>query len=304
MSFSASQRRALGMSGIDVPPIMFGSAALAALANVPRVVPEQRKLAICGEWFRNVEPPVFIDAAWEQGDGMALEVLGRMLRRLDVAPDEVAVHLTLDSDRIDDCWNKSRLLLGSEYQPMLVSVFNADDTAWRAISQRKSAGAVRGAGIATSDLRTVDRLSPQPDWVLLTSGFSLMRHGSDLVNRMAELARERFPIIVSRLFDSGFLVGGNCLDGRVVSIDDPANRSLLAWRTSFVALCHGHGVRPAHACIQFALSGPGVAALLVHSSYPERVAANIDSVLQKVPGTFWASMKEEGLLAADYPLGA
>jgi D-threo-aldose 1-dehydrogenase len=68
-----------------------------------------------------------------------------------------------------------------------------------------------------------------------------------------------------------------------------------------VALCHGHGVTPTQACIQFALAGPGVVAVLLNSSHPDRVAENVGSVQRLVPDLFWASMKEEGLLAAGYP---
>jgi D-threo-aldose 1-dehydrogenase len=118
---------------------------------------------------------------------------------------------------------------------------------------------------------------------------------------MAELEARQIPIIVSGVFDGGFLVGGNRLDGRVLSAEDPADRSLLTWRTSFAALCHGHGVTPAQASIQFALSGPGVVAVVLNSSHPDRAADNIAFVERTVPDAFWASMKEEGLLAADYP---
>ncbi len=118
------------------------------------------------------------------------------------------------------------------------------------------------------------------------------------------MTERQIPIVVSGVFDGGFLVGGNCLDGCVLDAVDPANRAWLAWRTSFAALCHGHGVTPAQACIQFALSGPGVVAVVLDSSHPDRVAENVNSVLRKVPDAFWASMKEEGLLAAEYPLGA
>src|SRR5438105_11629397 len=103
-------------TGLVVPPIVSGTAAL---ANVPTVIPEQRKLAICGEWFRHVEPPVFVDVAYKDGDGLALEVLGRMLRRLEVSGDEVIVHLTVGPNQPITVWEKSCRLLGSEYRPKL-----------------------------------------------------------------------------------------------------------------------------------------------------------------------------------------
>jgi D-threo-aldose 1-dehydrogenase len=44
-----------------------------------------------------------------------------------------------------------------------------------------------------------------------------------------------------------------------------------------------------------------VVAVLINSSHPDRVAENSESVQRTVPDPFWASLKEEGLLAADYP---
>jgi D-threo-aldose 1-dehydrogenase len=286
------------INGLSVRPIIFGTAAL---GNVPRVIPEQRKLEICGEWFKHFEPPVFIDAAYRHGDGLALEVLGRMLHRLDVEGNEVVIHLTLDADRVAEEWEKSCRLLGSEYRPKLISICGTNENAWRAGCELKAAGQVLGAGVATKDFDALNSLEPSVGWMVLTGGFTPMRHSAELLRSMAELSARQIPILVSDVFDGGFLVGNNHFDGRVLNADDPADRSLLAWRTSFVALCHGHGVTPAHACIQFTLSGPGVIAVMVNSSHSDRVAENAISVQLLVPDIFWASMKEEGLLAADYP---
>jgi D-threo-aldose 1-dehydrogenase len=298
MNISAGQRRPFGALGLTIPPIVFGTAAL---GNVPQVIPEQRKLEICGEWFQHVAPPVFIDTAYRHGDGLALEVLGRMLHRLDLEGGEVVIHLTLDADRVADDWEKNCRLLGSKYRPKLVSVCDADENAWRAVGELKSAGLVLGAGVATRDFGALVSLAPSPDWMVLTGGLTLMRHPAGLLASMAELAARQIPIIVSGVFDGGFLVGNNRLDGLLLSAEDPADRSLLTWRTAFVALCHGHGITPAQACIEFALLQPGVVAVLLNSSHPDRVAENASYVQRLVPDLFWASMKEEGLLATDHP---
>lgn len=311
MSILRDQHRPFGKTELAVPPIVFGTAAL---GNASRVIPDQTKLAICGEWFREVAPPVFIDAAYQHGNGMALEVLGRALRRLDVAGDEVVVSLELDGgqsphggeqpkrERIMECWEKSCRLLGDEYRPKLVSICDVDDDTWRSVSELKAAGRVLGAGIVATDWRVSEILavSYEPDWITLASGCSLMRHSREMLAFMGDLARRQIPIVVGGLFEGGFLVGGNRLDGRLMSTEDPANRSLFAWRKAFVALCDGHGISPAHACIQFAVSAPGVVAVRLDSSYPDRVTENVDWVCQKVPESFWTSMKEEGLLTGDY----
>jgi D-threo-aldose 1-dehydrogenase len=91
------------------------------------------------------------------------------------------------------------------------------------------------------------------------------------------------------------------LDGLPASAEDEAQRGLLAWRKAFVALCDGHGIMPAHACIQFALSVPGIVAVQLDSSQLDRVAANIRSGFVDMPANFWMSMIEEGLLETDVP---
>jgi D-threo-aldose 1-dehydrogenase len=294
---SQSQRRLLGFTGLKAPPIFFGTAAL---ANLPRVIPEQRKLAICGEWFRNVEPPVFIDVAYQDGDGAALEVLSRMLRHLDVAASEVVVHLTLDSNRLFECWEKSCRLLGDDYRPQLVSSFGADVETYRKLGELKESEKVSGIGIVTKDWQLVSPLRFPVDWIVLLQGLSLMHHPAELVASMSDAAQRKVAIVLKGVFGGGFLVGENCLNGRAIDSGDPTNRSLFAWRTAFAALCHGHSVTPAHACIQFALSTPGVVSLALNSSYPDRVAENFASATKKVPAAFWDSMKEEGLLDSGY----
>jgi D-threo-aldose 1-dehydrogenase len=293
------QHQQLGKTGLQVPPVVFGTAAL---GNVGRVVTEQTKFAIIGEWFRHVRPPVLIEAAYEYGDGMALEVLGRVLRRLDVPSDEVIIQLTF-GERVAECWEKSCRLLGSAYRPKLVAVRNTDEGGRRLALELKHAGAVRGVGVVIPDWQALrDRAATiEADWITLAGGCSVMRHPPEAVALLAQLANRRIPVIAAGIFDCGFLVGGNRLDGRVLNADDPANRSLFAWRKAFVALCDGHGVSPAHACIQFALALPGVVAVRLDSSYADRVAANIGSAYAEVPENFWASMKEEGLLEVGFP---
>ena len=219
MTNVCDQHRPLGRTGLRLPPICFGSAAL---GNVNRVIPEQSKLSICGEWFRGVLPPVWIDADYRHGEGTALEVLGRMLRRLDVASDEVVVNLVLDGKQSSrqgfaECWEKSCLLLGNDYRPKLVSIDQPNDDAWRAASELKNAGEVAGVGIVVKDLQDATNLvsSLAPDWLTLAGGFTLMRQQAEAVALMSAAAEEQIPIVVAGVLEGGFLVGGNQLDGCV-----------------------------------------------------------------------------------------
>jgi D-threo-aldose 1-dehydrogenase len=291
------QRRTLGTTGLYLPRIVFGTAAL---GNVERVMTDQAKIALCGEFLRLLAPPVWIETSYAYGDGMALEVLGRALRKLDVTGDEVELQLTIDARHVSsiaECWERSCRLLG-DARPKLIAIGDADEGSWRVANDLKSAGEVRGIGLVASDWRCVkDSLTAfEPDWVMLR-GCTVMRHAHEILEFMSELAMNQIPIVLSGVFEGGFLVGANQLGGRTLRTEEASDRSPLAWRKAFVALCDGHGVSPSHACIRFALTAPGVDAVRLETSFADRVVQNINSLRQKVPESFWEAMKEEGLLS-------
>ncbi len=305
--------------------MVFGTCAL---GNVRRVITEQAKLAVCGEWFQRVAPPVFIDTSSQFGAGMALEAIGQALDRLEIPPDEVII-----SDRlpwtdgricyagIRESWEDDCRLLGGRHPPQIVSLLDPDKylavadacararrfqevlDAYRELSELKAAGKVAGVGVTATDWRVAQEIGEavELDWIMLIGCFTVMHHPSELCEFMGRLAKQQIAIIISAVFHGGFLVGGSEFDGHQVHADDPVNRSLFVWRKSFAALCHGHGITPAHACIQFALSAPGVVAVAVDTSRIDRIAENVESAITKVPAAFWASMKDERLLADDYP---
>jgi D-threo-aldose 1-dehydrogenase len=349
MKIPVDQYRPFGRTGLRIPPIVFGSSAL---GNAFQSIPEQTKLAIVGEWFRQVGPPVVIDAAGKYGAGLALEVLGRALNRFEISPGDVIINnklawkraprngdqpvfepgvwMNLQHDAqqcisyegILECWEEGCRLLGGRFVPQLASVHDPDEYlaaatsasdrdrrfdeilgAYRALGELKDAGLVLGIGVGAKDWRAVKQIdnAVQLDWVMLANSFTVMSHPPELIDFIAGLGQRQIPIINSAVFHSGFLVGGRYFDYRVVHPDNTADKPLFAWRKAFVALCEGHGVSPAHACVQFGLSAPGIIAVALNSRHPDRIAENIESVLKKVPASFWASMKEEGLLAEDYP---
>jgi D-threo-aldose 1-dehydrogenase len=349
MNIPVDQYRPLGKTGLRVPPIVFGSTSL---GNAFRAIPESTKRAICCEWFRHVSPPIFIDTAGKYGAGMALEVIGRVLNRLEIPQQDViisnklgwkraslsgpeptfepGVWMNLEHDAqqsisyqgIVECWEEGCQLLGGNHVPQLASVHDPDEylaaatsaadrdhrfqdilDAYRALGELKATGIVRGVGVGAKDWRSIVEIDKhiELDWVMFANSFTIMHHPPELLEFIASLAGRGIGIINSAVFHAGFLVGGRYFDYRVVSPDNPADRRLFAWRKAFVALCEGHGVTPAEACVEFALSAPGIAAVALNTSHPDRVAENVAMTLKKAPPAFWASMKEEGLLAADYP---
>lgn len=69
----------------------------------------------------------------------------------------------------------------------------------------------------------------------------------------------------------------------------------------FRALCNEHDVPPAVACIQFALSPPGVVSIALNTSQPDHVSRNVESIQTSVPAEFWSAAKIAGLIDSEYP---
>ena len=238
---------------------------------------------------------------------------------IDIQHDAVQ---RISYDGMHECWEEGCRLLGGNYRPQLVSVHDPDEYlaaaaspddrrrrfddilgAYRALAELKQRGEVRGVGVGAKDWRVVEAIDAavRLDWVMLANSFTVLRHPPELIAFMQGLAERGIAIVNSAVFHAGFLVGGKYFDYLVLDPDSDADRPLFAWRKSFVALCEAHGISPTHACIQFGLSGPGVVAVALNTSHADRIAQNVAAVVNPVPDQFWASMKEEGLLAEDCP---
>lgn len=146
-------RNPLGKSGLQVPPVIFGTSCL---GNLYQALPWETKRATVREFFRHVAPPVALDSAGKYGAGLALETIGRCVRELGIAPGQVLLSnklgwkrvplrgaeptfepgvwaglehdavQTLGADGIVECWRQGCELLGG-LRPALLSVHDPDE---------------------------------------------------------------------------------------------------------------------------------------------------------------------------------
>jgi D-threo-aldose 1-dehydrogenase len=237
---------------------------------------------------------------------------------IDIEHDAVQ---RISYDGILECWEESCMLLGG-YRPQLVSVHDPDEYlaaaaspeerksrfddilgAYRALAELKQQDQARAVGIGSKDWRVIEEVAAavELDWVMLAGSLTVMHHPPELLAFVAGLVEREIAIINSAVFHSGFLVGGKYFDYRVVSPENAVDRPLFAWRKSFVSIAAAHGISPMHACVQFGLNVPGVVAVALNTSHADRIQENVAAVAEPVPRQFWNSLKEEGLLAKDYP---
>jgi len=149
-----SKRNNFGKTGLQIPPIIFGTSAL---GNLYAAISEDIKLAIVGQCFEHVQQPVVFDSAGKYGAGLALEMLGKCLQKLRINPEDVIIsnklgwirtelktpeptfeqgvwhNLKNDAiqnisyDGIITCFEQGNELLGGIYKPQLVSVHDPDE---------------------------------------------------------------------------------------------------------------------------------------------------------------------------------
>lgn len=173
----------IGKTGVKIPPIIFGTSAL---GNLYTVLPFETKLEIVEKSIKHVPSPVVFDSAGKYGAGLALEILGKCLEELNIAPEDVVISnklgwkrvplttseptfeqgvwmgLTNDAkqdisyDGIIQCYEQGNKLLGGKYSPKLVSVHDPDeylDSAHSAIERDKRFTEIVEAYRALHDLK-------------------------------------------------------------------------------------------------------------------------------------------------------
>jgi D-threo-aldose 1-dehydrogenase len=301
MKLRASEYRAFGRTGLRMPPIMFGTCALADRD----VIPDQTKRTIISEWFKEVEPPVLLGfVAGDAERQLTLQMMHDEFDRIGIAPGEVVINVRVTRDSIGQL-ERCRQLLG-EYVPKLVTLDLTErgvgrDAARRELrpltdvsgasdelAQLKRKKGVIGVGVAVngSQVGRLGEVSPL-DFVVLRGGYTLASHSPELMSNLRALGEGDTAVINGDPFHGGFLIGRD---------HTMPSESQSAWRKSFTALCFGHGIAPAHAAIQFALSSPATVAVAINSSHADRVAENASYAGTKVPTVFWDAMREEGLL--------
>ena len=222
---------------------------------------------------------------------------------------------------IFDCWQQGCDLLGAGYAPQIVSIHDPDEyiagaagdsekhnfrediiEGYRALAELKREGQVKAVGIGAKDWRTIQILEQdvELDWVMFACSLTIMNHPAELLAFIEHLHAKNIAIINSAVFHSGFLTGSLFFDYTERDPDNPADRPLFEWRETFYRLCQEFGVTPAAACVQFGISPPGIGAIALNTSRPERVRQNVETVTTEIPDSFWQACKEYGLIDQNY----
>ncbi|WP_084583497.1 aldo/keto reductase [Sphingomonas azotifigens] len=205
----------------------------------------------------------------------------------------------LQVDRIDFVWvhDVAQDFHGDRW----IGMFETARTgAFVALDQLRDEGVIRGWGLGVNKVEPVEILldlaEVRPDATLLAGRYSLLDHERALQRLMPTAAARGFDIVVGGPYSSGVLAGGSHFEYGAIP---PA----IATKVERIkALCAQFDVPIKAAALGFVLAHPAVAAVIPGASKPERIREDHAALAASVPGGFWQSLRDEGLVAASAPL--
>lgn len=221
---------------------------------------------------------------------------------------------------IMECFRQGNELLNG-YVPQMVSVHDPDEyiaaakgyphseklyedilDAYEALYDLKKQGKVQSIGVGAKDWRIVKRIAGDVklDWIMIANSMTIKRHPRELLDFIEDMDSKGVYIINSAVFQSGFLVGGDYFDYRLVKPGNIENDVLFKWRTKFFETCNEFNVKPAEACVQFALNVPGVKSIALNTTHADRVQSNLQMIDATIPVQFWQELKNKELIEVDF----
>ena len=223
-------------------------------------------------------------------------------------------------DGILECFDQGNELLDG-YIPSMVSVHDPDEymagavssedfqkrytdilDAYRALEKLKKEKKVTSIGVGAKTWDIIARISGdiKLDWVMIANSMTIKNHPPQLLQLMKKLESQGIAIINSAVFHSGFLTGGSYFDYKLILPDTVVNKTIYRWRDYFFKICRTHGIKPAEACVQFALLAPGVRSIALSTTNPARVKENLNLADKKIDKEFWEELIREGLIEREF----
>jgi len=136
--------------------------------------------------------------------------------------------------------------------------------------------------------------------VMIANSMTIKNHPRELLDFIEEMESKGVHVINSAVFHSGFLVGSDYFDYQLIKPGTPKADALFKWRDEFFEVCSQFGVKPAEACVQFALNVPGVKSIALNTTEVKRVKENLEMASVELPVEFWETMQSKGLIEVNF----
>ena len=172
--------------------------------------------------------------------------------------------------------------------------------AFRALSQLRDDGVIKGWGLGVNKVQPVELLldlsETKPDATLLAGRYTLLDHELALQRVMPEAQAKGVDIVVGGPYSSGVLAGGSHFEYV------PASNEIL-WKVERIkGICAKHRVGIKAAALQFSLAHPASAAIIPGASSPGRIKEDHQALKARIPDDLWRDLRSQGLVSPNAPL--
>ena len=291
--------RAIGTTGLRLPPIVFGASALGDMPDTyGYAVDEDRAYDTVHAILDG--PAQALDTSRNYGFGRSEERIGHVIRERGGLPEGFVLSTKLDRDmetgrfdaaRVRQSVEESLTALGLDRIPLLhlhdpehardLDEIQRDGGALDELFKLKEEGIAQAVGLAMGRLDIMEPLlRTRPfDALISHNRWTLLNRSADA---MFDWAHERgIAILNAAPFAGGVLAKGADAMPRV-TYQEATDEALEPVRR-IEAICREHGLAPGAAALRFSMDDPRIAATVVGVSKPERVAQTLDGAATDIP---------------------
>jgi D-threo-aldose 1-dehydrogenase len=167
-----------------------------------------------------------------------------------------------------------------------------------ALYKLREEGQVKAIGLGVNEWEVVaDAVKVADiDICMLAGRYTLLEQES--LAFMDECARAGVGVVVAGAFNSGILAGSGKFNYADATAEIVARVSVLR------EACEAEGVRLQAAALQFPLAHPAALTLVSGARNAEQVESNVAWFEETIPASFWAALKQRGLIAENAPVPA
>lgn len=340
---SAIACRPIGRTGLSVPELGFGAAALGNLYEP--LSDTDARAAVDAAMAAGLR---YFDTAPHYGRGLSERRVGDALRGRTDAVVSTKVGRLMDPDRsiTDDRerdgfrsampfrmrydYSHDGILRSHEHSLQRLGLARIDllyvhdigrythgdaaDGYWRqlthggglkALERLRDEGSITGFGVGVNEIAACMDVMAEArlDVVLLAGRYTLLEQDA-LDALFPACQRAGTSVVIGGPYNSGILATGTRHGGPIHYDYGPAPDAVVAKVRSIEAVADRHGVRLPAAALAFALAHPVVASVIPGLGSADRVRQTLDLYREAIPAAFWAELRDRDLLRADAPLPA
>ena len=171
----------------------------------------------------------------------------------------------------------------------------------KALVELREEGVVRAIGAGVNEWQVLDALMDHARWdvFLLANRYTLLDQDV-LEHFLPRCLKEGVTIVDGAPLNAGILATG-AIPGAMYDYQ-PASPEILERVRAIEAICAEHGVPLIAAALSFPLGHEAVASIIPGFARPSDLVANLTHFRSAIPDSFWADLREAGLLHPAAPV--